>query len=451
MKRLLICNLLIAWVIVGCSDFLELKPDQKMAIPNTLHHADLLLNDYSTMNTGYPSLGQVACDDYYLNTEDWNGLPDEDEKSAYIWSDQTMMMNTQWQNAYKTVYVANQVLEILDKVEANDEPARYAYVFGGAHFFRAFAFHQLASVYTLPYQSGTAEKELGIPLRLTPALDYKSVRSTLQETYDQIIQDYKNAVRTLPMVEPRNGRPHKAAAYAGLARVYLDMQDYEKAYRYADSCLALKNGLLNYKELDIDSPLPFDRFNKEVLFAATMVFTNALGPYYARVSPELFAEYADTDLRKKLFFEKNESDEGTYAFKGSYDNSTGAPFVGLTSSEIYLIRAESAVRIGNTEQAVADVNKLLKNRMENTASASVIETDRQALLSIILKERRRELVFRGARWGDLRRLNQEESFRRELNRTLDGKTYTLEPNSLKYALLIPDLVITESGMPQNKR
>lgn len=445
MKRLLIYCPFIAWIAVGCSDFLELKPDQKMAIPNTLNHADLLLNDYSTMNMGYPSLGQVACDDYYLNTEGWNALPDEDEKAAYSWSDQTMMMNTQWQN------VANQVLEILDKVERNAEPTRYAHMLGGAYFFRAFAFHQVASVYTEPYQPAAADQQMGIPLRLSPALDYKSVRSTLQATYDQIIGDYKKALMNLPMTDPRNGRPHKAAAYAGLARVYLDMQDYEKAYRYADSCLMIRNDLLNYQELDTELRLPFARFNKEVLFAATMVFTNALGPYYARISPELFAEYGEADLRKKLFFEENESDAGTYAFKGSYDNSTGAPFVGLTSSEIYLIRAESAARIGKIEQALIDVNQLLKNRVSNSAFIPIAEIDPQRLLSIIIRERRKELVFRGARWNDLRRLNQEESFKTTLNRTLDGKTYTLEPNSLKYALLIPDLVITESGMPQNKR
>ncbi|ERJ57344.1 hypothetical protein M472_01055 [Sphingobacterium paucimobilis HER1398] len=437
--------------MMGCAEFLELKPDQKMAVPNTLNHADLLLSDYSTMNTGYPSLGQVACDEYYLNTEDWNALPEEDEKAAYTWSDQIMMMHTQWQNAYKTVYVANQVLEILDNVARNMEPVRYGHVLGGAHFFRAFALHQLAGVYTLPYQSSTADQELGIPLRLSPALDYKSVRSTLQATYDQIIADYKDAIKQLPITEPRSGRPHKAAAYAGLARVYLDMQDYEKAYRYADSCLMFKSDLLNYQELDAESPLPIARFNKEVLFAATMVFTNALGPYYARITPELFTSYEDSDLRKKLFFEENESDAGTYAFKGSYDNTTGAPFVGLTSSEVYLIRAESAVRTGKSAMALADINKLLEHRIVHTDFAPVSETDPKRLLSIIINERRKELVFRGLRWGDLRRLNQEESFRKTLNRTIDGKIYTLEPNTPKYALLIPDLVITESGMPQNKR
>jgi hypothetical protein len=69
----------------------------------------------------------------------------------------------------------------------------------------------------------------------------------------------------------------------------------------------------------------------------------------------------------------------------------------------------------------------------------------------ILTERRKELIFRGLRWPDLRRLNKDGAGV-SVTRKLDGQTYTLTPNSLKYTWLIPQQVIDfNPGMPQNPR
>lgn len=451
MKFTTLYILLILLFATSCSEFLDLKPDQKMAVPKTLEHCELLLNDYGTMNTGYPTLGEIAADDYYLNTADWKSLSNFDEQRTYNWSLEFMTFNTHWQNPYKTVYLSNQILSILSQLDHNNDKVKYEKTLGAAHFFRAFAFHQVASVFTMPYQMTTAQSEMGIPLRLNPDLDYKSTRANLADTYAQIIMDYRHAIRYLPMVETLKGRPSKAAAYAGLARIYLDMQDYDKAYNYADSCLQLKAELLNYKDLKASASLPIARFNAEVLFSATSIFSNTLGQSFARIDRDLYESYSEHDYRKVVYFKQNTSEVGTYAFKGSYDNSVTTPFVGLTTSEVYLIRAESAVRTNKISQALSDLNTLLENRIDPTFFVEVAENDPDRLLRTILKERRKELIFRGRRWSDLRRLNLDERFRKTLIRTIDGKIYSLEPNSLKYAQLIPDLAISESGMTQNKR
>lgn len=451
MKYRFFYSLLIILVNSACSGFLDLKPDQKMAVPTTLEHCELLLNDYSAMNTGYPTLGEVAADDYYLNTKDWKSLSSFDEQQTYNWSLAYMTLNTHWQNPYKTVYLSNQILAVLETLDRNVDKDKYQKTLGAAYFFRAFAFHQVTAVFTMPYRAETAPSEMGIPLRLKPDLDYKSMRSTLHETYTQIVTDYKNAIRNLPVVESLKGRPARAAAYAGLARLYLDMQDYERAYVYADSSLRLKADLLNYKELNASAALPIVRFNKEVLFSAVSIFSSPLNQSLARIAPELYQSYDNSDYRKTVYFKHNASDAGTYGFKGSYDNSVTTPFVGLTTSEVYLIRAECAVRTNKFNQALNDLNTLLKNRIDPDFFVAISETNPEKLLATVLRERRKELVFRGRRWSDLRRLNQDERFTKTLMRTIDGEVYTLEPNSLKYAHLIPELVIAESGINQNKR
>lgn len=96
-----------------------------MAVPKTLEHANLLLNDYTTLNTVYPTFGEIAADDYFVSTDSWNALSDQDEKEVYLWSDQSIIGITQWQNPYKAIYQANQVLEILNKMEDISDPVKF--------------------------------------------------------------------------------------------------------------------------------------------------------------------------------------------------------------------------------------------------------------------------------------------------------------------------------------
>ncbi|HEY0177744.1 MAG TPA: RagB/SusD family nutrient uptake outer membrane protein, partial [Pedobacter sp.] len=71
-------------------------------------------------------------------------------------------------------------------------------------------------------------------------------------------------------------------------------------------------------------------------------------------------------------------------------------------------------------------------------------------LRIVLQERRKELIMRGIRWMDIKRLNKEGA-NITLTRKLNGNVYTLPANDLRFALPIPDDVIAFSGMKQNLR
>lgn len=440
---LLICSIL----LLGCSDFLDIKPDVKMVIPNSLEDCELLLNDYSTMNMKYPSYGEVAADNYFLSSTSWTAISDIDERNVHIWSDEPIVSTIQWQGSYKAIYQANQVLSVLKKLK-DQEDRKWKICNATAHFFRAFAMQQIMDVFTLPYQKNTAPATLGIPIKLTPNVDDKSVRSTLEETCKQIVSDYRASILELPVQALSNGLPSKASGYAGMARLYMNMQEYNLAYLYADSALKLHPELLDYNTLNATENLPFQRFNKEVVFPATTPSSYALGQSYARIDHDLYAMYEDNDLRKKLFFRTMTDGQ---AFKGSYDNTLAGLFVGLTSAELYLIRAESAVRTNRFTQANADLNFIKSKRYDHNSFASISDLSQDELLEKILKERRKELIFRGVRWSDLKRLNQESEFAKVLSRATDGKSYILEPKSLKYAILIPEIVIQESGMFQNLR
>jgi len=188
-----------------------------------------------------------------------------------------------------------------------------------------------------------------------------------------------------------------------------------------------------------------------VIFPASTTLAGALSQYSARVDTGLLALYNEGDLRKIVFFHAAPEVDGSQLFKGSYDGSDTGIFVGLTTGETLLIRAEAAVRLGKIEEALSSLNTLLNKRWSKNSFSPITETNPDRLLKIILQERRKELAFRGRRWADLKRLNLDASSSTTLKRIIEGRTYILEPNSLKYAIKIPKTVIDLSGMTQNQR
>src|SRR5690606_17026738 len=114
-------------------------------------------------------------------------------------------------------------------------------------------------------------------------------------------------------------------------------------------------------------------------------------------------------------------------------------FSGLTTAELYLVLSECEVRLGNVIESLSYINPLLEKRFDGSFT-SIDTPDAESLLVIILEERRKELVFRGLRWMDLKRLNLDFRFQKAITRELFGNTYVLLPQSEKYVVPAPRLV-----------
>lgn len=436
---------------IHCTKYLDAKPDKKLVVPGNLQDLQAMLDNYIRLNWNAPSAGETAADDYYLTDTDWQSITSESQRRAYLWAGEYLFDTypNDWGRCYNIVYYANTVLDRLPEIgQTPGNAAEWGHVRGQALFLRGFWLLQAAFLWSKAYDPATAQTDLGIPLRLDPDFNSPSTRSTVQKTYDQIIRDVKESIPLLPKVPVHSMRAGKPAAYALLARTYMSMRDYAKAGAYADSCLQLYNELLDYNALNAAATYPIQAFNSEVLFHLEMPVPATIINSRAKIDSLLYQSYAADDLRKKVFFSANGN--GSYKFKGSYVGGA-ILFAGLATDEVYLMRAEANARTGNTTSAMSDLNTLLAKRWKSGTFVPLTANDAPEALSKILGERRKELLMRGLRWMDLKRLNKEPEFAKTLTRIIDGETYTLPPNDPGYALPIPETIIELTGMPQNPK
>ena len=96
--------------------------------------------------------------------------------------------------------------------------------------------------------------------------------------------------------------------------------------------------------------------------------------------------------------------------------------------------------------AQARLNDLRRKRIDAKVYADITEKDPDLLMQLILEERRRELLLKGLRWFDLKRLNKETRWQKTLTHVLSDGTYTLEPNSDRYVLRLPYKVIQANSL-----
>jgi hypothetical protein len=435
-------------------EWLEAKPNKQLVVPASAADYQALLNNTALMNTSLAALGTLSDDNYYLSATAYKALTTQ-ERNAYTWADTEGFYSgnasSDWLNGYNRILRTNIVLDGLEQLSSTENQQSINAVKGTAMFFRSLYYFGMAQVYCQPFSKETGNAP-GLPLRTSANVNLVLPRATVQQTYELIVNDALVASRLLPPTVAFTTSPSKTAAYGLLARVFLSMEDYDRAFLYSDSCLQLKSSLLDYSKLSTTSANPFLRFNDEVIFHTTLANFLAFRTSNLIVDPLLYQSYVSDDLRKSLFFI---GVSGSISFKGSYDGSL-LFFGGLATDEQYLIRSECNARKGRMQEALQDLNLLLKSRWRKDASgkstyADKIGLDEETTLRTVLNERRKQLCFRGLRWTDLRRLNRDEKFKKTITREIDGTTFTLLPGSARYVLPIEDKEILQGGIEQNIR
>jgi len=213
----------VAIFLTSCDDFLTMKDLTEKStenFPTTEQEANQLLTGiYAQLLFEDPEVSssiltsQLASDDCLggnLNTSDncaVNFLMYESQSGLNKFS-------TFWSRCYTLINRANVAIETFDDLKEWPSDSVRNRCFGEAYFLRAFAYNDLVQMFG------------GVPLRL----DNKNIdnipRNSVDEVYEAIASDLKNAIEMMPNQiylanDPLAGHATKYAAEALMARVFL--------------------------------------------------------------------------------------------------------------------------------------------------------------------------------------------------------------------------------------
>jgi starch-binding outer membrane protein, SusD/RagB family len=422
-------------MISACSDFLDAKPNKSLAIPDNLDDMEALFNNNSEINAE-PVIPLLAADEYFTNDggilsyQQW-------QRGIYLWDENPFDLEervTEWLIPYRNIFNANLILTSVDGVAGNVE--RKKTLKGTAYFIRAYSLYVIAKIFVPEFRNSINDNNKYIPIPKSPNQNDQSQIGTINEVYQMIIGDLMDALEYLPENRDFPTLPSKKAANALLARLYLDTENYESAHAYSDKTLASGINLMDFNELNLNLQNPFTLFNEEVIYFSRLMSYSFNTSPQTIINPELLNLYEENDLRKQAYFITRP--QGNINFTGSY-TGTSQFFSGLATDEILLIRAESSLRTGNLIEALEDLNLLLSKRYQKDNFEAFHSTEYKEILTRVLEERRKELVFRGLRWADIKRMNNDPDFQITLRKSIEGEEYILEPQSPRYIFPVPPL------------
>ena len=459
--------LLLALWFSGCDGFLE-ESSQDEIRPSTVDDMEQLL-----LGEVYLAVGDnnnfFRCTDIFTDDIKCNGLTDDQpatrstlETGRYTFGWQRDMFDKTgggnniflWEKPYQKIKGCNVVIDYLDRVTGND--SKRLSLKGEAYVMRAYYYFMLVNFFGLPYNYGDPEKNLGVPLKLDMGVrDEYLARNTVAEVYRSIEKDLLLGNRLLeenPL--SRNfGRAGDVMAKVLLSRMYLYMENWDKALEYADAAIKEKPALLNLSSLGGGENVYRQSSPDEIIWARQTYAKT--GDFRYRPPFSLSDDFASlfntpyTDFRESCYCAWTYDADWNYYMefvsKDYYDGNSG-----IRTAEGYLNKAEACIRkyieSGDNEfreQGLEALNHLRSYRYDTSDPEykPLDGTDGETLLNYCKGERRRELCGEdNHRWFDLRRYGMPELKHVFFINPGEEEEFVLEKNSTRYALPIPETV-----------
>lgn len=396
-------------VLSSCKKYIDEIPNNAILTASAITDAgtaraailgayDGLQNYYAA---DYPTLGTITADNVIFNGTlseylqlDQNAVPTDNviTVSAYT-------------KIYRTINSANSVIAglpaVSDPLLKADEKSK---ILGEAYFIRALGYFDLARGWG------------GVQLQLKPTADLNGLkgvkRSTLAQTYDQVLADLVQAEQLLPEDDSNTrNRAQKSTARALRARLALYRENWADAESYATQVIGNTKFALvsNYKTF-FTAPFLSTESVFELTFSVNdrnsfwnLWYPSALGGQFTlKPSDGLVAKLNNPAIggtRKSLI-----AGSGATVYGVLYNTSgvSTDPAYVIRIAELYLIRAEARAQQNNLDGALADLNAV-RNR---AGVANFNSTSQAGVLQAIADENSIEFAFEAHRWFDLARTKQ---------------------------------------------
>jgi hypothetical protein len=515
-------------LFTSCSDFLKEYSQDTDYVRSWRDLDELLIGSGYQNIFSADNLGSTSDNQYFIHfladeLDEYTGPSyDENQKEYdgkervfgyYTWQARSGQLDTftgfnkendSWAEYYKLINVANNVIESANELKGNSEDQRKGKlkVCGEAHFLRGYYYFMLTNFYGKAYDPATAATDLAVPIKTSQEVEDKFYsRNTVQECYDLILSDLLLAEKELAEYGTQTSkyRASTTAVHLLLSRVYLYMQNWEKAAEYAQKVIDEHPALANLRTMSHTAGI-ISETSPELIFSmgSTGVMEYTMNhPKSFTITNDIYNLYSNDDLRKTQYIWTNGSfhgykkiaanaealkrkdpdtnetiteDNAKYYFTAYYyglqkQTNDVSDKNYMRSSEAYLNLAEALAYMGKETEARNAVNSLRKYRFAEEADYQLTSTGNK-LIEDIRDERERELLLEGHRWFDLRRyaVNTKYQQKKEIthhyyyfNDREDTKpaslyTFTLKADDWGWTLPLPQSVIDFNiGMPQNQR
>jgi hypothetical protein len=322
--------------------------------------------------------------------------------------------------------------------------------------------------------------------------DLQPSRTPKAQVYDQIIQDFTEAINLLPkkqeLASADVGRATKGAAMGMLAKVYLTLGNYQKV---VDLCQQLstmgyslnadysdnfnpqtENSPESLFEVQYTGKTSYSFWDNENQASWVSTFTGPrnsdfVGGGYGWDQPtqEFVDSYEPGDKRKDktILYQGGPQFDGK-DYKSSYSvtgynvrkflvpksispdyDTNPANFPVLRYADVLLMWAEALNELGKTAQAQLpsdDANATINKVRTRAGLPDVTGLSQSALREKILHERRMELAFEGQWWFDIIRVNNGQyalDFLHSIGKTNATSKHLLLPIPIKEIQANPNL------------
>lgn len=452
------------------SDFLDVKSRESVEAEDSeeVFTPEMFVNGIYGMFTewdyafAYLGITEIMSDNADKGSSPTDTGTDKDVLDNLTFTSSAGSFGSMWANWYTAIGRATQAMEYTEEYGLTDNAYKNRLI-GEAKFLRALNYFFLVRGWgAVPIQEYSLEERV-------PA----------SEVYAYIEQDLLDAIEVLPVkseYESKDlGRATKGAAQALLSKVYLYQEKWQEAYAYANTVLTSGQYSLypDYEALwrvetenGVESIFEFQGRGEEIAhgiqqYSETQAPRGGDGDLsygwgFNVPSDNLLQAYLDEGdeirMNGTIIFRNSTLYDGRrvgatenpmYNMK-AYSSATQTAADGdkniryLRLGEVYLIRAEAANELGNTSQAVSDLNTIRARVNLDPATASSQADLRKA----IWHERRLELAFEHDRWFDLIRTGEAPEAMQK-----DGKNFIVGKHEL-FPIPYQQLLDTP-GMEQN--
>jgi hypothetical protein len=393
---------------VSCKKYLEELPNNALQTESAITDVNTaraaIIGAYDRLQgyyaSSYPTLGTITTDNVVFNGTlseylqlDQNAIPTDNEITV-----------SAYQGIYRTI---NSVNSVLTSVPSVSDPllttAEKNSILGEAYFIRALSYFDLARGWG------------GVQLQLKPTSDLSVLkgikRSTLDQTYDQVLADLIQAEQLLPEDATTRNRAQKSAARALRARLHLYRKQWADAETYATQVIANgKYTLVKPYKSFFTAPFQTAESVFELAYSAndrngywSLWYPSSLGGQFTlKPSDALVAKLNNPTIggtRNALI-----AGSGTAVYGVLYNTTATSidPSYLIRIAELYLIRAEARAQQNKLVDAAADLNAV-RARADVGATTA---TTQSGLIQAIEDENAIEFAFEAHRWFDLVRTDR---------------------------------------------